>query len=345
MSKLSVEAFLDQSKELPVIDVRSPAEFARGHIPGAYNLPLFDNRERARVGTTYKQIGKEEAILLGLELVGPKMRSFVEEARRLAFKGKILVHCWRGGMRSESFAWLLQTAGLSAETLEGGYKAYRGHLLSAFQNPLPLIVVGGETGSGKTAILQALAELGEQIIDLEALACHRGSAFGGIGLGRQPSSEQFQNDLYTQWRSIDSSRRVWMEDESFSIGGVQLPLDLWNQMKQAPMVKVSLAREERISRLVEEYGKCEREALVASIMKIQKRLGGLETHKAIEALEDKRLEEVADILLFYYDKSYQRCLAMRNTNYIKEIVCNTADPYINALAVKEAVDNARISSL
>ncbi len=305
-------------------------------MPGAFNLPLFDNRERARVGTTYKETGKEAAVLLGLELVGPKMRSLAEEARRCAPEGQALVHCWRGGMRSESVAWLLRTTDMQVYTLQGGYKAYRNHLLDAFRQPASLLILGGETGSGKTAILHVLQELGEQVIDLEGLARHRGSAFGGIGLGAQPTSEQFANDLYGQWRMLDTSRRIWLEDESFSIGQVRLPYELWEQMRLAPVIKVTIPKEERLRRLVAEYGGLPQEALDSAIRRIEKRLGGLQTQQAQEALTEGQLANVAEILLDYYDKTYQRCLAKKINQTTREVICSVDDPYTNALKVREA---------
>lgn len=344
MGKLLVATFLDKSKKLPVIDVRSPAEYAEGHIPGAVNIPLFDDEERKQVGTAYKQTGQKEAILLGLELVGPKMRSFVEKAQQFASEGETLVHCWRGGMRSESFAWLLNTAGIKAHTLKGGYKAYRKHTLAAFGQFPNLIVLTGETGSGKTSTLHALAALGEQIVDLEAIAHHRGSAFGGIGLGNQPTTEQFHNNLYQYWHTLDTARPVWIEDESFCIGQVKLPHELWDQMVKAPVVKVTLPKNIRIKRLVEEYGKYDRNILRSAILKIQKRLGGLRTQQACEALENNHLKEVADILLYYYDKSYQRCLTKKGSKIIKEILCSTDDPFVNAQNIRKEVNNEILTS-
>ncbi len=312
-------------------------------MPEAFNLPLFNDRERAQVGTTYKQKGKEAAVLLGLELVGPKMRSLAEEARRLAPEGQALVHCWRGGMRSESVAWLLQTTGMQAHTLQGGYKAYRNYLLDAFRQPASLLILGGETGSGKTAILHVLQELGEQVIDLEGLACHRGSAFGGIGMDSQPTSEQFANDLYGQWRMLDTSRRIWLEDESFSIGQVRLPYELWEQMRLAPVIKVTLPQQERVRRLVAAYGRLPREALDSAIGRIEKRLGGLQTQQAQEALAEGQLAHVAEILLDYYDKTYQRCLAKKKNQTMWEVICSVDDPYTNALKVREAATQPGIS--
>lgn len=333
MNKLSAAAFLEQAHILPIIDVRSPAEFAAGHIPGAHNIPLFDNKERAVVGTAYKQIGREEALLEGLDLVGPKMRSFVEEAYQLAPDKKVLVHCWRGGMRSESFAWLLRTAGMQVRTLEGGYKAYRHHVLESLTQPIQLFIVGGETGSGKTDILHALAKLGEQVIDLEALAHHKGSSFGGIGQSTQPTTEQFHNNIYEHWRKLDLSRRIWLEDESFSIGSVQLPYELWEQMKAATMIQVSLPKEERIRRLVKEYGKQDRTALTIAIQRIERRLGTLRTRQALADLAENRLDAVADNLLTYYDRSYHRNMERRPAEQVIPLACTQDDPGANALKI------------
>lgn len=330
MARLSVDQFIFKSWQLPVIDVRSPAEYQQGHIPGAHSIPLFENEERKQVGTTYKQIGKEEALLQGLDLVGPKMRSFVEQAQRLAPTQELLVHCWRGGMRSESFAWLLQLAGIRVHTLEGGYKAYRRRMQELFYQAENIVVLSGETGSGKTAILHALAEVGEQIIDLEKLAHHRGSAFGNIGMGPQPTTEQFHNNLFYHWYQLDPRRRVWLEDESFSIGQVKLPHALWERMKAAPVVKLTLPKALRIQRLVEEYGMLPAPALKQAILKIERRLGGLETQQALQALDKGHLAEVAGILLYYYDKGYERCMARKNNPMILEIVSDTGDTHSNA---------------
>ncbi len=340
MNKLSAVSFLQQAEQLPIIDVRSPAEFAAGHIPGAHNIPLFDNNERATVGTTYKQIGRQEALLEGLDLVGPKMRSFVEDAYLLAPNKKVLVHCWRGGMRSESFAWLLKTAGMEVSTLQGGYKAYRSHALESLQKPAHLMIVGGETGSGKTDILKALAEQGEQVIDLEALAHHKGSSFGGIGQAAQPTTEQFHNDLFEKWRKLDPLRPIWLEDESFSIGSVQLPYELWEQMKAATLFRLAIPKEERIKRLVKEYGQQDRIALTTAIQRIEKRLGGLRTERALNDLEENRLDAVADNLLTYYDSSYHRNMDRRPAEQIIPLNCNQDDPIANALEILKIKDNA-----
>lgn len=295
----------------PIIDVRSPAEFVGGHIPGARNIPLFSNEERAEIGTLYKEQGQEAAVLRGLEIVGPKMAGFVREAKELPYKEQLLVHCWRGGMRSGSFGWLLNTAGLPAVILSGGYKSYRNHLLEFFGTSFSLLILTGGTGSGKTELLHHLREKGEQVVDLEGLAHHKGSVFGGMGQQEQPSSEQFQNELFLQMKEMDISRPVWLEDESISLGNVFIPHPLWNQLRRAPLIRVELALPARVERLVKEYGTIDREELAAGIEKINKRLGGQHAKAALEALQENNLAEVASILLTYYDKAYQRGIDKR----------------------------------
>ncbi len=299
-----------QDEESPVLlDVRTPAEYAKGHIPGAVNLPLFTDEERVVVGTTYKQVGPEEALLEGLDFVGPKMSGFIREAQEVAPNRKVTVHCWRGGKRSFSLAWLLGIAGFKVQTLEGGYKAYRNEVLNGFgQIKQKVMVLGGRTGCGKTAILNELSQLGEQVIDLEKMANHKGSAFGWIGEEEQPTVEQFENDLYELWRNFNPNKRLWVENESRNIGSVYLPQLFWNQLKAAPLINIELPFEERIEILVDMYGGYDPSLLVASFEKIKKRLGGQHLNAALGYLELNDLRSAARIALSYYDKSYQRLL-------------------------------------
>jgi tRNA 2-selenouridine synthase len=303
--------FLQKSVSLPVFDVRSPAEYAHAHIPQAHNLPLFENEERAAVGTCYKIHGQDAAVRLGLQIVGPKLASFVHQADTLAPQREVLMYCWRGGMRSGSMAWLLRTAGFKVCTLAGGYKAYRTHLLAAFDQPHTIVILGGKTGSGKTDILRQLAANGEQVIDLEALAHHKGSSYGGIGQAPQPSTEQFENLLYQQWAALDPSRRVWIEDESRKIGTCLLPGGLWQQMQTAKLIHLQLPKSVRIARLVREYACLPEAELLAATTRLQKRLGGQHYQAAVKALAQKDYATVADITLTYYDKAYLHGLAQR----------------------------------
>ena len=325
--QLSVEEFLAKAQDLPVIDVRSPGEYDHAHIPGAVSIPLFDNEERAQVGTKYKQAGKDHAVLLGLELVGPKLANFVKQSKKLNPATKeVLVHCWRGGMRSGSFAWLLDTAGLTASTLVGGYKAYRNTVLTAFAEPRNLLILGGKTGSGKTDILKELAKLGEQVIDLEELAHHKGSSYGAIGQLPQPATEQFENELYQKWKVLNESRRIWLEDESRNIGSCFIPMPLWEQMRTAPVAFIDVPKDIRVNRLVAEYTGIDHSLLVEATERIRKRLGGKVTKDALDALANQDYSTVASVALDYYDKAYQHGLSQRESASIHTIEVQEDNP-------------------
>jgi len=336
---LDIGPFLEKARQYPVIDVRSPGEFAHGHIPGAHNIPLFSNEERARVGTLYKQKGRQEAIAEGLEIVGPKLRSLVDQARGLAVDNQALVHCWRGGMRSANFAWLLNTCGIKTSTLVKGYKAYRNHVLDAFRRPAQLLVLGGETGSGKTEILRHLAAMGEQVVDLERLARHKGSSFDAVGEKEQPGTEQFENDLFTEWDQLDLTRRVWVEDESKSIGRVYLPDGLWDKMKLAPIVRIRLPKKKRIERLVQEYGKFEKKDLEAALVRIERRLGGQAFKESLEALQRNDLAAVAGLTLHYYDKAYNHAHEKRKFEKVYFVDSDTAHAGANAERIRAFVNS------
>ena len=333
--KISIEEFLPLTDKFPLVDVRSPKEYAQGHIPGAVNIPLFDNDERALVGIRYKQGGKENAVQLGLEIVGPKLADFVKQARKIAPKKEILVHCWRGGMRSGSMAWLFETAGMKAYTLEGGYKAYRRHIRAAFSKPVQLFVLGGYTGSGKTDVLKAMEKAGEQFLDIEGIAHHKGSVFGPLGQEPQPTNEQFENNLADAWRKFDFDKPIWVEDESRHLGFCGIPDPLFQQMRQAPLIKILVPKPEREKRLVREYGSFSTEALMEQLVKIRERLGGQHLKEAITALETGNLLKVAEITLHYYDKAYAHGASKRPSNQIYELEVNHDNPTENARLILE----------
>lgn len=288
-----------------LMDVRSPSEYRKGHIPGALSLPLFDDEERALIGTLYKQKGRGDAVRKGLQLVGPRMAELVDRATALADGQPIRLYCWRGGMRSGSVAWLLRTAGLHVRVLQGGYKAYRQNAAERMAAIPNLLVLQGATGTGKTAILRELTHLGEQVLDLEQLASHRGSAFGALGMGEQPETQQFQNEIENVLRGLDASRRIWVEGESKSIGCCYLPDTFWERMQQADVLEVEVPAEVRVERLVAEYGHFEQEQLDACIGRLKRRLGGLRTQQAREMLAQGDLAGVAALLLDYYDDAYR----------------------------------------
>jgi len=304
MEYLDVNAYFSEEPDIPLIDVRSPAEYHHGHISGSLNIPIFSDDERAQVGITYKQKGRVDAIEKGLELVGPKLKILAKQGKKLAKLNKLKVYCWRGGMRSEKMSWLFELVGIKCFVLKGGYKAYRNLLLEDFKQIKKLMIFQGSTGTGKTEILRKMQEMGEQVLDLEKLANHRGSAFGDIGMDAQPTSQQFQNDLHARLKSMDPEKRIWIESESLTIGKVYLPESLWERMNNSSIVELIIPREKRVKRLVEEYGSFEKEILEKATKKIEKRFGGNNVKQVINYLNDDDLYNAASLLLKYYDKSY-----------------------------------------
>jgi tRNA 2-selenouridine synthase len=296
-----------------VLDARSPAEFEQGHIPGAISFPLFDNEERARVGICYKHEGQEKAIELGLEIVGPKLATFVQQAKSLAPDRRVRLHCWRGGMRSGSMAQLLETAGLKVQLLEGGYKAFRRWVRSTLAIPRPMFILAGMTGTGKTAVLTALAALGEQVLDLEGLANHRGSSYGNLGLPAQPTTEQYENLIALQWQHFDAQRPVWLEAESRQVGTCRIPEEIFHPMMQAEVVQVERSPADRLHLLLEDYGQADLDELIAATERLRKRLGGKRTQEAIAAIRNQDSTTAINIVLSYYDKTYYYDLQQRNS--------------------------------
>ncbi len=250
IEKIDVSRFLELSARLPVFDVRSPGEFSHAGIPFAYSLPLFTDEERKIVGTAYKQQSREQAIKLGLDFFGTKMRKMIEDVSAAVAgennnklsslyavsaphsKPPVIVHCWRGGMRSAGVAWLLDLYGFKVYTLAGGYKAFRKWVLQYLEQDHNLAILGGYTGSGKTEILHHLKEKGEIIVDLEGIANHKGSAFGALGMPAQPSQEMFENRLAVDlYRASAKGKTIWIEDESQRIGHINIPQGFWKTMR------------------------------------------------------------------------------------------------------------------
>lgn len=304
--KLNIADFLEKAKSLPVLDVRSPSEFAHAHISGAISLPLFTDEQRKVVGTAYKKESREKAIKIGLDYFGPNMRNMVEAVEKITKNApqEILIHCWRGGMRSGAVAWLLDLYGFKVYSLIGGYKEYRRWINRQFEEKRNYKIIGGYTGSAKTLLLHQLKSQGYAIIDMEGLANHRGSSLGGIGQKPQPSQEMFENLLGRALAKLNQSDFIFIEDESQRIGNTQIPLALWKQMKESTVYFLEIPFEKRLTFLCKEYGKLPIKELTDAILRIQKRLGGLETKNAIAHLASNNVEACFRILLRYYDKWY-----------------------------------------
>ena len=328
IEKIDIETFLKLSGSFPVLDVRSPDEYLHAHIPGAVSVPIFNDEQRRIIGTAYKKQSRQIAVNYGLEYFSERMKVIPGEVEKLFHTGNekdntdktFLVHCWRGGMRSGSVAWLLNLYGYKIYLLDGGYKAFRTWALAQFEKVYSVKVLGGFTGSGKTVILEELSTRGENVIDLEGLANHKGSAFGSLGEQSQPSSEMFENLLAVQLWKIsqkhngdgETKNYIWVEDESAHIGTVGIPKPFWLQMRESKLYFLDIPFEERLKNIVKVYGVFENSLLIECVLKIQKRLGGLHAKKTIEFIEAGKTDEAFSILLKYYDKMYGQSLQKRD---------------------------------
>ncbi len=318
--ELPVLDFLLLRNELPAADVRSEGEHLAGHIPGTVNIPLLNNEAREAVGIAYKNHGQLEAIRTGFKRVGPNLATLLERAEQLAGpKRELIAHCWRGGMRSDYFSRFCRMAALSCHTLQGGYKAFRKIAHDYFATEWNLKILGGLTGTGKTEILKALKQHGEQIIDLEELAQHRGSVFGGLLMPAQPTTEQFENNLFEQLLKLDKTRPVWVEDESVAIGKVFLPQAFWKRMAASPVFELQADKAIRVKRLVNEYARADVQLFLNALKDITNRLGHTAYQHAHKSVLAGNWADAIDCILNYYDKAYQNGLDRKQHRIVTRI--------------------------
>jgi tRNA 2-selenouridine synthase len=314
---INLEELWNLRKTYPILDARSEGEFAQSHILGAINLPILNNEERKVIGTIYKEEGNEKAVLKGFELVGPRFHTIIIEAIALAPSKKVILYCWRGGMRSQILSWLLSMNGFEVFRLKGGYKVYRSYTFQLVRSPFKLLILGGKTGTGKTVLLQHLSKMGEQVIDLEKIANHKGSAFGGIGQTNQPSVEQFENILAEELSTLNPQKTIWVENESRSIGFNVIPTEFFYQMQNAPLIEIEKSDENRIAHIAEEYANLPPDKLIEAVNKLRKRLGIQRTKEAIEAIQKQLNAEWISNLLIYYDATYAHGMkSQRNQQYM-----------------------------
>lgn len=311
---LTVEQALTMP-DVVFVDMRSPAEFAEGQLPGAVNIPIFDNQERIEVGILYKQHGTELSKQRGLAIASAKLPSIVQQIGQLAVEDKaIIVYCWRGGMRSRSIATILDLMGIHVYQLIGGYKAFRSHVLeklSCHRVYPRIVVLHGFTGVGKTTILQMLAEREMPVIDLEKLANHRGSVFGHIGKGQTISAKHFDALLLAQLEAYKDNPYIIVESESKRIGNIYLPDSLVQAMQTGQHILITASQETRVNRLLEEYlhegqGGMPSESIIQSLQSLQTRLGKAKVTMLQELLMRKEYRQFVEILLVdYYDPLYK----------------------------------------
>lgn len=352
-TKINIIEFINIFKSYPVLDVRSPGEFKQAHIPGGYPLPLFTDEERKIIGTAYKQESRAKAVKIGVKYFGQKMHNVIEEAEKIVEEfnkvrqvktNGIIVHCWRGGMRSAAVSWLLSLYGFKVYILVGGYKAFRNWVLQQFNKNYNINILGGYTGSGKTQVLEGLQKQNRPAINLEALANHKGSAFGNIGMPTQPSQEMFENllavSLYEQSNKEDYQKNgMWIEDESQRIGGVNVPTTFWKQMRLSNIYFLNIPFEERLKFLLADYSRASLEQLTNAVIRIKKKLGGLETKNTINFLLEENISDAFRILLKYYDKWYYKGLYKRDnvSELLHEIKFDSVDPGRIAKIIQQQV--------
>ncbi len=296
-----------------VIDVRSPAEYVEDHVPGAVNCPVLDDAERAAIGTLYKQVSPFDAKKRGAALVAKNIAQHIEQ--KFADRGKgwrPLVYCWRGGKRSGAMAHILSEIGWHAAQLEGGYRAYRREILTQLAE-LPTRfayrVICGATGNAKSRLLEALAEAGAQVLDLEAIASHRGSVLGDLPERAQPSQKMFDSLVWDALRRFDPKRCVYVEAESRKIGQLQVAQPLLERMRASPCVQIEAPMSERVAFLIEEYGHFlgdpqELKAKLAALAHLHSKETLARWMEEVDAKQWDAL--VADLLVNHYDPAYRR---------------------------------------
>ena len=300
-------------KDSAWIDVRCPREFSRGHFTNAINIPIFSDAEYKELGITYRIKGQEEAIKLGESYAKKSTPHILNQFSNLDSQN-FIVYCARGGMRSKGMEIILNSSPNSIYRIDKGYKSIRKYSLNAFDQKNPVIIIAGSTGTGKTDILKNMRTKGYNIIDLEGLASHRGSAFGDLGLKEQPTQQQFENNLSMDWENIAKGYPVFIESESRRIGKLVIPEGLWNQMEAGYYLKINMNLDRRVNNLINEYGHHKINKLQDRVKRISKRLGDIETKDAINLLADSNLFDFCKLLLNkYYDKMYGKAYEMRDS--------------------------------
>ncbi|AFQ44671.1 tRNA 2-selenouridine(34) synthase MnmH [Desulfosporosinus meridiei] len=308
IKEINVEELRNLDKPI-LIDVRSEGEYAEATIPGAFNIPLFNNEERAEIGTTYTQTSPSLARELGLNIVSPKLPNLVNQVGELAKKGPLVLFCWRGGMRSKSIATVVDLMGIPIYRLQGGYKAYRNQVVEYFQKKLPfqVVVLRGNTGAGKTELLKRLRADGYPAIDLEKLANNRGSVFGAMGLGEPPSQKKFEGLLYEELASLRDFSYIIVECESKRIGRVSLPASFYTEMQEGIQILQYDNLENRVQRLILEYTSVPNaiQEIRIALERLIKTLGHIKVNELKTLLDTNCLDKFTELLLVdYYDKLY-----------------------------------------
>jgi len=345
----AAEFYFPKSSCLPLVDLRSPGEFAQGAIPGAVNVPLLDNDERARVGILYKNSGSNEAVALGFEIFAAKCDHFGDQLLKLAGDNRnVVLHCWRGGMRSSLVGAWLSAIGLDVYVLAGGYKSFRRYVLSLFEGiaRVDIAVLVGRTGVGKTDVIRRLKSQNRNFpcIDLEGLARHRGSAFGDFGIQvNQPTQQNFENELAREIDAIMRSDgavraiplRIIVEIENF-IGAVMLPQVLRKKIMEAPKILLERDFADRVERLTTEYvpiwNKFVAEKFCDRLKMLQGHISGVQMRQLEDDARCGNVKSIVEkLLLLRYDKLYDKSIDRQKRQIIRSFDITRTDEYDLAL--------------
>ena len=326
-----------------LIDVRSPEEYYKGHMPNSINIPIFNNEERSVVGKKYKISGREIAVREGFKIIENKIDKLIKKfilikkeflistIDNYSNDNNIKIYCARGGMRSQSMLWLLEKFNYPCVTLNGGYKTYRNWVLNSFKDKQKIIVIGGKTGTRKTKILNKLKSLDYQILDFESLANHRGSSFGGLGMKEQPTNEQYENLIAENLHKMNKDNFIFVEAESPNIGKNRIPNELFKQMNNSKRIEIIRSESIRIKELINTYSKYQKNDLKESVLKISKRLGPQRTKSAIVSIDNEDWENVCKSVLDYYDRCYEHELKDKQDVKILDMKLKTDTEIINEI--------------
>ena len=326
-----------------LIDVRSPEEYYKGHMPNSISIPIFNNEERSIIGKKYKYSGRENAVREGFKIIENKIDKIINKfilikkefhistIDKTANDTYIKIYCARGGMRSQSMLWLLEKFHYPCITLNGGYKTYRNWVLNIFKDRQKIIVIGGKTGTRKTKILEKLKALGYQILDFENLANHRGSSFGGLGMKEQPTNEQYENLIAEDLNKFNKKKIIFVEAESPNIGKNRIPHELYKQMKNSKRIEIIRNEKIRIKELINTYSKYKKNDLKESVLKITKRLGPQRTKSAINSIDNEDWENVCKSVLDYYDRCYEHELKDKKDVNVLDMNLRTDYEIINEI--------------
>ena len=334
----------------PLIDVRSPDEYYKGNLPNSINIPLFDNEERSKIGIIYKDYGKEKAVNKGLEFVANKIENLIEnfiEALNFYKSNNITskleepimkIYCARGGMRSFSISWLLERYNLRNVTLKGGYKSYRKWTLDSFNKDFELVVIGGKTGTGKTKLLNEIKLNNGQILDLEGIACHKGSLLGKDLNNNQPSQKLFESLLYDALKNINLRKNIYLEAESSKIGNLHIPQPLWKKMLSSKKINIETTFESRVKFLLNDYkyAQLDNNFFKPLINGLKRRLSKKIIADWKQHIKNKDWKQLTESLLTnHYDPAYISNYEKKNQKIIKNFTFNkVTKSELNLLANK-----------